>query len=191
MLAGEKLVGVLVAEDRRAAGTFDDRTERILAAAASQIALVVDNLRAKEQARQSLAAAQQRAGDFEFLNQAAAAVSSSLRSGEVAGAALPANPAHIWVRPRSVWTREPGIRAAWRLVAAEGAQPATLNQSGGLEPSPAAADMAASRQTLAVFDTSVDSRFSGDARAWLGIPLVSQGEVIGLIELEKEPGRAL
>src|SRR5205085_5278611 len=100
LLAGEKLVGVLVAENRQPAGTFDDRVERILAAGASQIALVLDNLRAKELVRQSLAAAHQRAGDLESLYQAAAA-------------ALQQSKRIFGFDRGSVWKREPGIQTAW------------------------------------------------------------------------------
>ena len=189
LVVGEKLLGVLVAEERRPAEILDERTERILAASASQVALVVDSLRVKEQARQSLAASQTRASDFKSLGQAAQAISSSLRSQEVAATALQQAQRLLGFDRGSVWKREPGIEITWRLVAAQGVQYGASARTRSLEPDSPLGSVAAARQTLAIGDTSQDSRFEGAGRAWMGVPLVNQGEVIGLMELEKDqPG---
>jgi GAF domain-containing protein len=44
LVLGDKLIGVLVAQDLELADAFDDRTERLLSASSSQIALAIENL---------------------------------------------------------------------------------------------------------------------------------------------------
>jgi len=201
LLLGDKLIGALVAQDPDRRDALDERVERLLTAAGAQIALAVDNLRLFEQARQTLAASQERATHFETLTEAAVALASTLHSDEVIAAALdqmrrlvPYEAATFWQREGGA-ARRRGTPARWQAAAARGKAEAAsrAGQLQTIEPRTPLGDALAARRTQVVPDTRQDARFenAGQAGAWMAVPVVSQGEVVALIELEAPAAGAL
>ncbi|MCC7360249.1 MAG: GAF domain-containing protein [Anaerolineales bacterium] len=190
LLMGERVVGVLAAHSGAPGAAFSDRQERLLATAAGQAAVALDNLQLYEQARQGLAESQARAAELEALGTAGKAVADTLRVADTVAAVLdqlqrltPCNRAVVWLRPRG---RRQGTE--WQAAGArqaEGERPLDrLNLAAG---SPLA-EVLNNRRVSVVADTGPDARFGGAARAWLGLPLVSGGEVAALVELEAPTG---
>ena len=192
---GDKLIGVLVAHDLERPDAFDERTERLLAASSSQIALAIDNLSLFDQARQTLSASQERATQFETLTEAAVALGSTLHSDEVISAALDQMQRMAPYDTATFWQREPapaqrrGAAARWRAAAVRGHSDAAARtgQSRTMEPRTPLGDVVAARRSQVVPDVRQDARFEKADRgsAWMGVPVISQGEVVALVELEK------
>ena len=110
LILGDKLIGVLAAQDLDRPDAFDERTERLLTASSSQIALAIDNLRLFDQARQTLATSQERATQFETLTEAAVALGSTLHSDEVIAAALDQIKRLVPYDTATFWQREARAR---------------------------------------------------------------------------------
>ena len=91
----------------------------------------------------------------------------------------------------TLWLRDTENDDALSIVAAYGFDnhEEMLGQTVNFDDSQLFSDIAASRQTLAIGDTHSDQRFDsdeeGDTQSWLGVPLISQDNIVGLIAAEK------
>ena len=197
ILSGDQALGVLSVEASGRPQAFDERHERLLAAIADQVALVMDSRRLFEQTSQALAAAQARVTQLEALAAALSVIASALYSEDVVGVTLEQFERAIPYDRAAFWRREAGAGALrelrWRAAAARGYPESSdqLTQAVVADSRQLAlfAELVSTRRVMVVPDTAQDARFdplpAHPARSWLGVPLVNKGEVIGLLIAEQ------
>jgi GAF domain-containing protein/nitrogen-specific signal transduction histidine kinase len=177
--SGQNL-GLLVLDNFNTTSAFRAEDEVLLLSLAQQVALSLDNLRLVQ-------ATQERAGQLQALNDASASLTSSLRSDELVnslldqlGPIIPYDTATLWLRDKD------------RLSVASARGFSDTEQRLGL--SVAVSDsilfkeMAQTGQPILVRDVREDSRFlpvEAPRLSWLGIPLISKGELVGALAVEK------
>ena len=188
---GDRLLGVLIAEDAERAAAFDDSHERLLSATANQIALTLDNLRLYGLATTAAAASHERAAQLEALADVSLALATTLRTDEVIQRALDQLQRVLPHVAVTFWHKVPGSgqrqsAARWRAAGVRGYADTAerLGQTIEMEPGTALAEVAAGRGVLVIPNTGADARFSGPARAWLGLRVLNQGATSGLLEIE-------
>jgi PAS domain S-box-containing protein len=179
--AGEQALGVLVLDNFNTSAAFTTDDEVLLLSLTQQVALSLENVRLVQ-------ASQERATQLQALTEVSAAMTSSLQSGELVaglldqlGGVLPYDTAILWLREGN------------RMSVAEARGFLDNEQRIGLtvdiKDSALLAEMNRTSQGIVVGDVRLDSRFTALVEAerlsWLGIPLVSKGEVAGVIALEK------
>lgn len=180
IIASEQNIGLLVLDNFNTTGAFRNEDEALLISLAQQVALSMDNLRLVRDT-------QERAGQLQALNDASASLTSSLSSDQLINSLLdqlrpilPYDTATLWLREKD------------RLTVASTRGFSDIEQRLGL--SIAVADsalfkeMAQTGQPILVKDVREDPRFppvETPRLSWLGIPLVSKGEMVGVLAVEK------
>lgn len=178
---GERVLGVLVLDNFNTAAAFTADDEALLLSLTQQVALSLENVRLVQ-------ASQERAAQLQALTNVSATMTSSLKSSElVAGLldrlheVLPYDTAILWLREGEQMS-----------VAAARGFPDNEQRVGltvAISDSTLLAEMSRTSQGIVVSDVRADARFPALAEAerlsWMGVPLVSQGEVVGVIALEK------
>ena len=180
ILAGDQNLGLLVLDNFNTVGAFHLENEALLLSLTQQVALSLENVRLVQ-------ASQERAGQLEALNEAAASLTSSLRSDQLVdsllerlSSILPYDTATLWLRDRD--------RLA---VASTVGFPDTEKRLGlaiSISDSSLFNEMNRTGHAIAVGDVREDTRFphlEAPRLSWLGIPLFSKGELTGMIALEK------
>ncbi len=179
--AGERTLGVMVLDNFNAAGAFNTEDLTLLMSLTQQVALSLENIRLVQ-------TSQERAGQLEALNQVATRLAASLRSDELIATLLshlksviPYDTAILWVRSQNRLT----VAAADGFTDTEERIGLTVD----IEDSVLLKEMISTGQGISVPDVSEDPRFSMLAGSrylsWMGTPLISKGEVAGVIALEK------
>lgn len=175
-------LGLLVLDNFNAASAFNSEDEALLLSLTQQIALSLDNVRLVQ-------ATQERAGQLHALNNAAASLTSSLRSDQIDRLLLlldqlvpiiSYDTATLWLRDKDrlsvVSARgSPRYRRTPRFI------------SGG-STTALFKEMAQTGQPILVNDVREDSRFMPVEQprlSWLGIPMISKGEMMGVLAVEK------
>ena len=179
--AGEQALGVLVLDNFNTSAGFSAEDEVLLLSLTQQVALSLENVRLAQ-------ASQERAAQLQALTEVSAAMTSSLKSGELVaglldrlGSVLPYDTAILW------------LREGKRMSVAEARGFPDNEQRIGLtvdiQDSALLAEMNRTSQGIVVGDVRQDPRFTtlveAERLSWLGVPLVSKGEVAGVIALEK------
>ncbi len=178
---GDWHLGVMVLDNFNTPAAFSADDEALLLSLTQQVALSLENVRLMQ-------VSQERAVHLQALTDASATLTSSLKSGElVAGLldrlheVLPYDTAILWLR-----------EAEHMSVAAARGFPDNEERLGltvAIEDSLLLAEMNRTSQGIVVGDVHADSRFptllEAERLSWMGIPLVSSGEVVGVIALEK------
>ncbi|HVN16491.1 MAG TPA: GAF domain-containing protein, partial [Anaerolineales bacterium] len=180
ILAGNQDLGLLVLDNFNTVAAFRPEDEALLLSLAQQVALSLENVRLVQ-------ATQERAGQLQALNEVAASLTSSLRTEELVSALLyrleailPYDTATLWLRDKDRLT-----------VASAVGFPDTEKRLGlttAVADSALFNEMARTGQAIVVSDVRDDSRFpivEAPRLSWMGIPLVSKGELVGVIALEK------
>lgn len=178
--SNEQNIGLLVLDNFNTIGAFRNEDEALLISLAQQVALSMDNLRLVRDT-------QERAGQLQALNDASASLTSSLSSDQLINALLdqlrpilPYDTATLWLREKE------------RLTVASTRGFSDVEQRLGL--SIAVADsalfkeMGQTAQPILVKDVREDPRFppvEAPRLSWLGIPLISKGEMVGVLAVEK------
>lgn len=178
--SNEQNIGLLVLDNFNAIGAFRSEDEALLISLSQQVALSMDNLRLVRDT-------QERAGQLQALNDASASLTSSLSSDQLINSLLeqlrpilPYDTATLWLRERE------------RLTVASTRGFSDIEQRLGL--SIAVADsalfkeMGQTAQPILVKDVREDPRFppvEAPRLSWLGIPLISKGEMVGVLAVEK------
>ena len=177
--SGQNL-GLLVLDNFNATAAFSSEDQALLHSLTQQIALSLDNVRLVQ-------ATQERAGQLHALNNASASLTSSLRSEELINSLLdhlvpiiPYDTATLWLRDKD--------RLA--VVSARGFPDTEerLGLSVAVQDSALFKEMAQTGQPILVNDVREDSRFipvDQPRLSWLGIPMISKGEMVGVIAIEK------
>lgn len=178
--AGDQNLGLLTLDNFNTSSAFKPEDEALLVSLAQQVALSLDNLRLVQ-------ATQERAGQLQALNDASVSLTSSLSSDQLIHSLLdqlspiiPYDTATLWLRDKDRLT----------VASARGFPDADqrLGLSVAVSDSALFKEMAQTGQPIRVRDVREDSRFppvETPRLSWMGIPLISKGELIGVIAVEK------
>jgi len=180
ILTPEQTLGLLVLDNFNTTGAFRPEDETLLISLAQQVALSLDNLRLVQ-------ATQERAGQLEALNDASASLTSSLSSDQLVSSLLdqmrsilPYDTAALWLRDKERLT----VASTRGFSDAE----QRLGLSVAVTDSVLFKEMAQTTQPILVKDVREDPRFppvEAPRLSWLGIPLISKGELVGALAIEK------
>ena len=177
--------GVIVVDQYSITGAFAAEDEALVVSLAQQTALALENARLYQ-------AAGQRAAQLQALTQVSGALTASLQSTELIdtlldqlGEVVPYETATLWLRSGESLT----VAAASGFSDAE----TRLGISVEVEDSVLFQQMVETGQAISVPDVRQDVRFPSllepEFLSWLAIPLISKGNLVGLVALEKrEPG---
>ena len=178
--SGEQSVGVLVLDNFNTVSAFTAEDETLLLSLAQQVGLSLQNVRLVQ-------TIQERATQLEALTDAATNLTSSLESEELVPSLLDQLEPVIPYDTATLWLREKN-----RLnVAAARGFPDTERRLGltiAMEDSALFKEMIRTGQAILVGDVRQDPRFpqlEAPRLSWLGMPLISKNEVIGVLALEK------
>ncbi len=178
--SGEQSIGVLVLDNFNTPAAFKEEDETLLLSLSQQVGLSLQNVRLVQ-------TTQERAAQLEALTDAATNLTSSLQSNELVASLLdqlkpiiPYDTATLWLREKDRLT-----------VAAARGFPDTDRRLGltvAADGSALFKEMIRTGQGLLVGDVRQDPRFptlEAPRLSWLGLPLVSKNQVIGVLALEK------
>ena len=176
----EQNLGLLVLDNFNATSAFSHEDEALLLSLTQQIALSLDNVRLVQ-------ATQERAGQLHALNNAAASLTSSLRSDQLINSLLDQLVPIIQYDTATLWLRDKDRLA---VVSARGFPDTEerLGLSVAVQDSALFKEMAQTGQPILVNDVREDSRFmpvDAPRLSWLGIPMISKGEMVGVLAVEK------
>jgi GAF domain-containing protein len=195
LLRQNQVIGVLAMAAPQRVLAFEESHQRVLIAVAGQLAVTLDQLVMREQERQAAVALQQRATRLEALNAALSALANVWQLDELV--TLTFEHAHRLIAYDTVtfWQCAAPSANIWRILGARGfGNDAERVGRAFDQHSPYAAvfaDFLTTRRPLAIPEVALDPRFAalrptlGITRAWLGLPLLHQGEVLGLLAFEK------
>ncbi len=180
IVANDQALGLLVLDNFNTTSAFRVEDEVLLLSLSQQIALSLDNLRLVQ-------ATQERAGQLQALNTAAASLTSSLRSDQLVSSLLDQLSPIVPYDTATLWLRE---KDRLSVASARGFSDSDqrLGLSISVSDSALFKEMARTGQPIFVKDVREDSRFlpvEAPRLSWLGIPLISKGELIGVLAVEK------
>lgn len=182
---GGKAAGVLMLENFETPGAFSAQDEALALSFTQQAGLALDNARL-------FAAAQQRTDQLRALTDAAGRLASILNPQELTASLLDLFKLVLNYRTATLWLRE---GEALHVAAARGFEDdaGRVGLTAAVEDSALLAEMIRTGQPLSVTDVRADPRFPAliepENLSWLGIPLLAQNEVTGLIAVEqRDPG---
>jgi PAS domain S-box-containing protein len=180
IMAGDQGLGLLVLDNFNTTSAFRPEDEVLLLSLAQQVALSLDNVRLVQ-------ASQERAGQLQALNNASASLTSSLRSDQLVntlldqlGPVVPYDTATLWLRDKDRLS----VNATRGFPDAD----QRLGLSISVSDSALFKELAQSGQPILVNDVREDPRFvpvEAPHLSWLGIPLISKGELVGVLAMEK------
>jgi len=178
--SGDQRVGVIVLDNFNTPAAFHEEDETLLLSLAQQVGLSLQNVRLVQ-------ATQERAAQLEALTTAATNLTSSLKSTELIEVLLdqlqpiiPFDTATLWIREKDRLT----VAAARGFPDSE----PRLGLTIAAEDSALFKEMIRTGHGISVGDVRQDPRFpllEAPRLSWLGLPLVSKKEVIGVLALEK------
>jgi PAS domain S-box-containing protein len=178
---GERILGVLLLDNFNTPAAFTSDDEALLLSLTQQVALSLENVRLVQ-------ASQERASQLQALTDVSADLTSSLKSSQLVADLLDRLQDVLPYDTAILWLRE-GERMS---VAAARGFPDNEQRVGltvTISESVLLAEMNRTSQGIVVHDVRSDARFPTwmevERLSWLGIPLVSKGEVAGVIALEK------
>jgi PAS domain S-box-containing protein len=178
--SGDESVGVLVLDNFNTPSAFTSEDETLLLSLSQQVGLSLQNVRLVQ-------TTQERAAQLEALTAASTTLTANLQSDELVASLLdqfepiiPFDTATLWLREKDRLT-----------VAVARGFPDTERRLGltiAMEDSALFKEMIRTGQGILVGDVRHDPRFpplEAPRLSWLGIPLISKNEVIGVLALEK------
>jgi len=178
--SGDVPVGVLVLDNFNTPGAFTPEDETLLLSLSQQVGLSMQNVRL-------VRTTQERATQLQALTNAATTLTSSLQSSELVASLLDQLEPVIPYDTATLWLRE---RDRLTVTAARGF-PDTERRLGltiAVEDSALFNEMIRTGQGILVGDVRQDPRFpvfEAPRLSWLGMPLISKNQVIGVLALEK------
>jgi len=180
VIAGDQALGLLVLDNFNTTSAFRPEDEALLLSLAQQVGLSLDNVRLVQ-------ATQERAGQLQALNDASAALTSSLRSDQLVNSLLDQLSPVVPYDTATLWLRD---RDRLEVISTRGFPDADqkLGLSISVSDSVLFKEMAQTGQPILVNDVREDPRFlpvEAPRLSWLGIPLISKGELVGALAVEK------
>ena len=181
ILAGTRWLGAIVLDNFNTPGAFQSEHEAILLSLTQQVALSLENVRLMQ-------TTEERSSQIQALNAVAATLTSSLQREELVISLLDRMATIIPYDTAILWLRQEN-----KMVVADARGFGDNEERKGLtvavSDSVLLNEMTRSGQAIVVNDMSSDSRFTSlvrpDNLAWMGIPLITKGQVIGVLALEK------
>jgi GAF domain-containing protein/nitrogen-specific signal transduction histidine kinase len=178
--SGEQSVGLLVLDNFNTPGAFTPEDETLLVSLSQQVGLSLQNVRLVQ-------TTQERAAQLEALTDAATTFTASLESDQLVASLLDQLEPVIRYDTATLWLREKD-----RLIVAAARGFPDMERRLGLtiavEDSALLKEMIRTGQGILVGDVRQDPRFpplEAPRLSWLGMPLISKNEVIGVLALEK------
>ncbi len=178
---GDRSLGLMVLDNFNTAAAFSADDEALLLSLTQQVALSLENVRLVQ-------ASQERANQLQALTDVSATMTSSLKSGELVAGLLDRLKSVLAYDTAILWLRDGGRMS----VAAARGFPDNEERIGltvAVEDSALLEEMIRTSQGIVVGDVRTDKRFpalvEAERLSWMGVPLVSKGEVVGVIALEK------
>jgi GAF domain-containing protein len=178
--SGEQPVGVLVLDNFNTPGAFTPEDETLLLSLSQQVGLSLQNVRLVQ-------TTQERAAQLEALTNAATTFTASLESDQLVASLLDQLEPVLQYDTGTLWLREKD-----RLIVAAARGFPDMERRLGLaiavEDSALFKEMIRTGQGILVGDVRHDPRFpslEAPRLSWLGLPLISKNEVIGVLALEK------
>ncbi len=177
---GDQIVGVLVLDNFNTPAAFIPEDEALLLSLSQQVGLSLQNVRL-------VRTTQERAFQLEALTDAATTLASSLQRNELIASLLDQLEPVISYDTAALWLRE---RDRLTVAAARGF-PDTERRLGltiATSDSALFNEMIRTGQGILVGDVRQDPRFpalEAPRLSWMGMPLISQNEVVGVLALEK------
>lgn len=180
IIANENAIGLLVLDNFNTVGAFRSEDEALLVSLSQQVALSLDNVRLVH-------GAQERAIQLQALNSASATLTASLRSEDLVKSLLDQVAPIIPYDTATLWLRDKDRLA---VVSVRGFADADqrLGLSIYVADSALFKELAQTARPILVNDVREDPRFppvEAPRLSWLGIPLISKSELVGVIALEK------
>ena len=181
IVAGERQLGAIVLDNFNTPAAFLPEHEAILLSLTQQVALSLENVRLMQ-------TTQERSGQLQALNAVAATLTSSLQHEELVASLLDRMATIIPYDTAILWLRQEN-----KMVVADARGFADNEDRKGLTVAVAdsvlLSEMTRTGQAIVVADMTNDPRFTSlvrpDYLAWMGIPLITKGQVIGVLALEK------
>jgi len=178
----ENKLGVMVLDNFKEPSVYTSDELALVSSLAQQTALALENARLFQ-------SAEQRTAQLEALTNVAATITSNLQTDDListlleqVGSILPYDTGTLWLRYGEQMT----VRAAHGFEDDE----ERVGLSVAIPDSVLLEEMTKTSEPIAVADVREDVRFPSllEPRyfSWLGVPLLSKGEVVGVIALEKE-----
>lgn len=180
IVTSDQNLGLLILDNFNTTAAFRVEDEALLLSLAQQIALALENLRLVQ-------ATQERAGQLQALNDISASLTSSLRSDQLISSLLDQFSSIISCDTATLWLRE---KDRLKVASARGFSDSErrLGLSVAVADSALFKEMAQTGQPILVKDVREDPRFPAvetPRLSWLGIPLISKGELVGVLAVEK------
>ncbi|MDY6874735.1 MAG: GAF domain-containing protein [Chloroflexota bacterium] len=178
-----KAIGAITMFNKVGGGSFTrDDLEQRLQPLADQAAIAIQNARLFEETKQ-------RTRQLEALTEVGRAIGSTLNLDEVLQLILRRLEDVVPYDAVSLWLREGG---AMRIRAVQGFEVLEVHMGFEItiQDDVLSQEMVSTQRPLILADARQDERFRGLAgtdwvRSWLGVPLLSKGEVIGLVTIDK------
>jgi PAS domain S-box-containing protein len=174
-------VGVLVLENFVTTEAFRIEDQHLASSLAHQTALTLENARLFQ-------ASEQRAVQLHTLTKVSATITSNLQTNDLISSLLEELKTILRYDTGTLWLRD---EEQLKIHAAHGFEDKDdrLGLSVAIEDSQLLKEMIETGCAININDTRQDSRFSSlpghPYLSWLGVPLLSKGDVIGVIALEK------
>ncbi len=178
--AGDQSVGLLVLDNFNTPAGFSLEDETLIVSLAQQVGLSLQNVRLVQ-------TTQERAVQMEALTNAATTLTTSLQSEELVSSLLDKLEPVVAYDTATLWLRE---KDRLKVAAARGF-PDTERRLGltlAMEDSALFKEMIRTGQGIVVGDVRHDPRFpplEAPRLSWMGVPLISKNEVMGVLALEK------
>ncbi|HJS17435.1 MAG TPA: GAF domain-containing protein [Anaerolineales bacterium] len=178
--SGDFSVGVLMLDNFNTPAAFNAEDETLLLSLAQQVGLSMQNVRLMQ-------TTQERAVQLEALTDAATTLTANLQRDELVASLLDQLEPVLAYDTATLWLRE---KDRIRVTAARGF-PDTERRLGlavAMEDSALFKEMIRTGQGILVGDVRQDPRFpslEAPRLSWLGLPLISKNQVIGVLALEK------
>ncbi len=178
--AGDYTAGVLMLDNFNTASAFSGEDETLLLSLSQQVGLSMQNVRLMQ-------TTQERAAQLEALTDAATTLTANLQSEELVASLLDQLEPVIPYDTATLWLREKDRL----IVAAARGFPDTERRLGlaiAMEDSALFKEMIRTGQGILVGDVRHDPRFpplEAPRLSWLGLPLISKKQVLGVLALEK------
>jgi len=180
IVASGKSLGVLVLDNFNTQAAFKPADETLLISLSQQVALSLENVRLVQ-------SSQERAGQLQALNDVAATMTASLRSEKLIATLLDQLKPVLPYDTASLLLRDDEVLS---IVAARGFPDAEqrLGLKQPVDDNLLFQEIIQACQPVSVGDIRKDARFpkaEAPRLSWLGIPLISKGEVLAILVLEK------
>jgi PAS domain S-box-containing protein len=178
----ENKLGVIVLDNFKEPGAFTLDDQALVTSLTQQTALALENARLFQ-------SAEQRTAQLQALTNVAAAITSSLQTDELTTSLLDQVETIIPYETGTLWLRQ-GDQMTVRAARGFEDSDKRIGLTAMIADSMLLDEMLRTSQPISVGDVREDIRFPSllEPRyfSWLGVPLLSKGEVVGVIALEKE-----